>query len=138
MADAVTSQTIQDSDRIAVMKFTNLSDGTGEAAVLKVDISTFSPHSRTGYACTSVSINRIWYTTVGMSVDILWDASVDVPAWTIDGYNFFDFRGIGPLTNNGAGGVTGDIKFTTVGHSSGDRYTILMEMSKDYAVPVPS
>ena len=34
MADAVTSQTIQDGDRIAVMKFTNISDGSGE-----VDIS---------------------------------------------------------------------------------------------------
>jgi len=39
MADAVTSQTIQDGDRIAVMKFTNISDGSGEAAVAKVDVS---------------------------------------------------------------------------------------------------
>ena len=30
MADAVTSQTIVDGDKHAVMKFTNVSDGTGE------------------------------------------------------------------------------------------------------------
>ena len=30
MADTVTSQTIQDGQRVAVLKFTNESDGTGE------------------------------------------------------------------------------------------------------------
>ena len=35
MADAVTSTTIQDGDRIAVIQFTNTSDGTGESAVQK-------------------------------------------------------------------------------------------------------
>lgn len=35
MADAVTSQTIQDGQRIAILKFTNASDGTGESAVKK-------------------------------------------------------------------------------------------------------
>ena len=37
MADTVTSQTIQDGERVAIMKFTNVSDGTGESAVKKVD-----------------------------------------------------------------------------------------------------
>ena len=39
MADAVTSQTIVDGDKHVVMKFTNVSDGTGESAVTKVDVS---------------------------------------------------------------------------------------------------
>ena len=44
MADAVTSQTIQDGQRKAVLKFTNISDGTGESAVTKGyhDYSDFS------------------------------------------------------------------------------------------------
>jgi hypothetical protein len=33
MADAITSQTIQDGERKAVLKFTNISDGTGETNV---------------------------------------------------------------------------------------------------------
>ncbi len=33
MADAVTSQTLFDGDKHVVMKFTNISDGTGESAV---------------------------------------------------------------------------------------------------------
>ena len=41
MADAVTSQTIIDGERNCVMKFTNVSDGTGESAVAKVDVSAW-------------------------------------------------------------------------------------------------
>jgi hypothetical protein len=33
MADAVASQTIFDGERVAIMKFTNTSDGTGETKV---------------------------------------------------------------------------------------------------------
>ena len=39
MADAVASQTIVDDNRRAVIKLTNISDGTGESAVTKVDVS---------------------------------------------------------------------------------------------------
>ena len=39
MADAVTSQTIIDTDKRAVIKLTNISDGTGESSVKKVEIS---------------------------------------------------------------------------------------------------
>ena len=42
MADTVTSQTIIDGVKTAVVKFTNESDGTGEASVKKVDVSAFS------------------------------------------------------------------------------------------------
>ena len=40
MADAVASQTIVEGPNKVVMKFTNISDGTGESAVTKVDITT--------------------------------------------------------------------------------------------------
>ena len=39
MADAVASQTILDGERLAVLRFTNVSDGTGESNVAKVDVS---------------------------------------------------------------------------------------------------
>ena len=38
MVDAVTSQVIFDGTRTAVMKFTNISDGTGETGAVKVDL----------------------------------------------------------------------------------------------------
>ncbi len=36
MADLVTSQTIQDGAKVAILKFTNVSDGTGESGVVKL------------------------------------------------------------------------------------------------------
>ena len=50
MADTVTSQTIQDGDRQAVVKFTNVSDGSGESAVKKVDVSALAKNGR-GETC---------------------------------------------------------------------------------------
>ena len=38
----------------------------------------------------------------------------------------------GGLTNPASSGVTGDIMFTTVGHSSADTYTIIMQVQKSY------
>ena len=132
MADAVTSQTLQDGDKSVVMKFTNISDGSGEAAVKKVDVSALQSQSGTDATCTGVSIQQVWYELNGMTVDLIWDASTDVLCWTLSGYGFFDFRSAGPLTNNSGGGKTGDLMFTTTGHGSGDRYSIMIKMGKSY------
>jgi hypothetical protein len=131
MADAVTTQTIFDGERMAVMKFTNVSDGTGESAVLKVDVSALSP-SAFGLACDGVTIERAHCSINGMSVNILWDANTDVPAFiAAPGVYTFDFSKI-QLPNDAGAGKTGDILFTTIGASSGDTYTIVLEMVKSY------
>ena len=70
MADAVASQTIQDGPRKAIFKFTNVSDGTGESAVKKIDVSALTADPMTGAACTKVTIEKIWYSTIGMGVKI--------------------------------------------------------------------
>jgi len=133
MADAVTSQTIQDGQKIAVMKFTNVSDGTGESAVKKVDVSALQANN-SGDACTSVSVARIYWATRGMGVNLEFDASTNVlltglPADST-GDEYYDlFTGI---PNNAGSGVTGDIDFTTIGHSSGDTYSIILVLNKNY------
>ncbi len=137
MADAVTSQTLIDGDRYAVMKFTNISDGSGESAVTKVDVSALQAStSNTGNqkTCTGVSIERIWWQCIGMKVRILFDASSDVMASEL-GENQsgrHDYTIFGGLINNAGSGKTGDINFTTVGHTSADTYTIILYMRKEY------
>lgn len=132
MADAVTSQTIFDGERMAVMKFTNLSDGTGEAAVVKVDVSALAS-SAFGRPCDGVTIERIHYTIGGMTVSLLWDATADVPALILaPGQSVFDFAKI-QVPNNSGAGKTGDILFTTTGAVAGSSYTIMLEMVKSYA-----
>lgn len=124
MADAVSSQTILDNDRNLVMKFTNLSDGTGEAAVTKVDVSALNG------APSRVSIQRVHYTVSGMVVTLLWDATSDVRILELQGDGCLDFTSFGGLPNNGGDGVTGDIQLTTTGHTSGDSYSLILEMRK--------
>jgi hypothetical protein len=127
MADAVASQTLVDNERNVVMKFTNVSDGTGEAAVLKVDVSGLAG------APASVKITRIIATSDGMAVNILWDADTDVPAFVVpSGANLdFDFEAFGGLINNAGTGKTGDIRFTTIGHTANDTYSIILHMKKN-------
>ena len=133
MADAVTSQTIQDGEKTAVLKFTNVSDGTGESAVKKVDVSALAKNSA-GQTCTTVSVARIYWATRGMGVNLEFDASTNVlltglPADST-GDEYYDlFTGI---PNNAGSGVTGDIDLTTVGHSSGDTYSIILVLNKNY------
>ena len=134
MADAVTSQTLADGQKTAVMKFTNISDGTGESAVTKVDVSALAVNPITKQACTGVSIQRIQYDVRGMDVKILWGADTDVLCYNVTEGNFGDqdFSDFGGLTNNAGAGKTGDIKFTTVNHTLSDVYTIILSMHKYY------
>lgn len=136
MADAVTSQTILDGERLFIGKFTNISDGTGETGVVKIDVSTLAA-SAAGNACNGIKINKIYATTHGMEVRILWDATTDVFAWMVpQNTNYLmDFSSFGGIPNNAGTGVTGDVLFTTADASAGDMYTIVLECIKTYATP---
>ena len=134
MADAVTATTVEDGPKKAVFYLTNTSDGTGESAVTKVDVSELSS-LQDGTACTGVRIQKIVFTNVGMGVKLLWDASTDVIAAQLpaDYSDTLDYSDISGLPNVAAsGGNTGDIQLTTVGHSSGDTYSIVIHWLKQY------
>ena len=116
------------------MRFTNVSDGTGESAVKKVDVSALNSNSA-GVTCSSVDIARIWWATVGMSVKIDFDASsnvlaINLPADSTGDEYYDDFTAI--PNNAAASGFTGDLDFTTLGHSSGDTYMIVLKLVKKY------
>jgi hypothetical protein len=87
-----------------------------------------------GDACTGVVIERIWWQCIGMKVQILWDATTN--AFCIElGENqsgSHDYTVFGGLTNNAGSGKTGDLAFTTVGHTGADTYTIVLYMRKKY------
>lgn len=133
MADAVTSQTLLDGERLAIMKFTNISDGTGETAVTKVNVANLA-RSGSGQACTGVIVNKITSVCHGLEVRMLWDATTDVPFFlsTINTNYENDFAGIGGITNNSGAGKNGNIVFTTADQSLGDTYTVVLEMIKTY------
>ena len=133
MADTVAVTTIQDGDKNAVFYLTNTSDGTGESAVTKIDVSGLAK-SGDGTTCTGVRVEKVVFTTVGMSVKLLWDATADVlaielPANYSDTVDFSDISGI---PNYSGSGKTGDVKLTTVGHASGESYSIIIYTIKEF------
>jgi hypothetical protein len=102
--------------------------------VLKVDVSTLAADPVSLKPCSGCTIEKIFATTQGMAVDILWDATTDVLAITIpqDQVVDMDLSCCGGLINNAGTGKTGDIMFTTIGHAAGDRYTIILTLNKNY------
>ena len=138
MADAVTSQTLSDGDRIAVVKLTNISDGTGESSVAKVDISGFATNMH-GETPARATIEQIWYDIGGMRVALEWNATSNVVAAVLGGSaaagnvsGHMDFRSFGGIKNTEASGVDGDIDLTTHGHTAHDHYTIVLQLRKSY------
>jgi hypothetical protein len=135
MADAVTSQTLYDDGCHVVMHFTNVSDGTGESAVVKVDASAL----RSGASTTRYAVEKIAWATVGMGFNLLWNANTDVLFFTCGNTTnngFIDFRegGLSPgITNNASTGVDGDILLTTVGHTAADSYVLTLWLRKTEA-----
>ena len=133
MADVVASQTIIDGQKTVVLKLTNVSDGTGEANVVKVDVSALTALPN-GTACTGVVIEKIWWQCIGMKVKLLWDASTNLFCIEL-GENqsgHHDYTDFGGFPNNAGGGKTGDLLFTTVGHTNADTYTVILYMRKEY------
>ena len=134
MADAVTTTTVNDGPKKAIIYCTNTSDGTGEAAVTEVDISELAS-LQDGTACSGVRIEKIIFSTVGMGVKILWDATTDVIAAELpaDYSDTLDYSDMSGLPNVAAsGGKTGDIQFTTIGHTSGDTYSVVLYCLKQF------
>jgi len=133
MADALTSQVIQDGPRSAILKFTNISDGTGQAAAVLVDVSSLSSDPLTNQVCNGVTLQSISYSNVGMGVNLLWDANANVPLinllqnWS-DQLDFSDYG----IPNNSGTGRTGDILITTTGATAGDAYFLLLTLTKSY------
>tara|TARA_E500000305_G_C3824512_1_gene144382 strand:- start:62 stop:472 length:411 start_codon:yes stop_codon:yes gene_type:complete len=136
MADAATSTILLDGDRLAIIQLTSTSDGTGESAVVKVDVSALQPNNF-GKACTSVRLAKICYSTFGMSAKLLWVATTNTICWDLnenyaDSEDFTEFGGL--VNTAAAGGKTGDIALTTNNHASGDSYVIVLTVIKNYAV----
>ena len=128
MADTVTTQTIADTSGVKfVAKLTNLSDGSGETLVKKIDASELTFMSEDG----NRSIARVYY-SINTSdrksgVEILWDGATNATALFLSGQGFMDFRTDGNSIPNNATTPTGDVLLSTKNFVSGDNYTIIVE-----------
>ena len=128
MADTVTTQTITDTSGVKyVTKLTNISDGTGEFLVNKVDASATTFMTEDG----NRKIAKIWYSinTVDAksAVELLWAGATNSTAVVLSGNGYWDLRTAGNEILNNATTPTGDVLLSTRGFTVGDNYTILVE-----------
>ena len=138
MADVVTSQTIVETvGTKTVMKFTNISDGSGETLVTKMDASALNfmtEDAERVLAKIYWSIN----TTNGKSgVELLFAGSgtsaANATIGFFSGTGFHDYFTAGNSIPNNATltantSPAGDILLSTKGFVSGDNYTIILEI----------
>jgi hypothetical protein len=130
MVDTVNTTVIFESDNKYVVQLSNISDGTGETDVVKVDVSTLTGPDGVN-APDTVSIDEITWDTSGMSYVLLeWDATANDEAIVLQGSNATDFRFAGGLRNPKSTGYTGDLLLSTVGAAAAGTYNIVIVLKK--------
>ena len=128
MADTVSTQTIVDTTGVKyVTKLTNISDGTGESLVTKVDASNTTFMTEDG----TKKISKVWYsvntTNNKSAVELLWGGTTNATALVLSGNGYWDFRDAGNELPNNASSPTGDVLLSTKNFANGDNYTIIIE-----------
>lgn len=126
MADTVDSKAVWAGKRRRVVHLTNISDGTGESAVVKVDVSALTGPD--GSAPTYTVVEEIQYAIQGFtSVRLVWDATTDDEIAVLpSGSGYLNFKEAGGLVDPKSTGTTGDILLTTAGAISGATYDITL------------
>jgi hypothetical protein len=124
MADTVDTLVLRNSRQEYTARFTNVSDGTGEAAVIKVDISTLIGPN--GLAPTSVSLCEIHWSIQGFSsVRLFWDHDTnDEMVVLAAGNGYINYRDVSLMNDPKSAGGTGDVLFTTAGAAANATYNI--------------
>ena len=139
MADTDTNTVIMDGPQKYLASFVHTYVDAGEGTpVEKKDVTGLSKNPVNGNDCIGVRINKIWYSTIGLSVIINWFATTQVRAIQLpedysDVLDFSSFSGLPNTTTFGSGGANGDVYFGTKNEAANDGYTIVLECIKVYA-----
>ena len=128
MADTVTVDYVYTGTRRVIVKMTNVSDATGESAVIKVNLSDLigpDGTAPTRSVAEWVSGNVQGFT----SVKLAWDHTAnDTLAVLGTGFNYLDWPDSGGFTDPASTGGTGDVVLTTVGASATATYDITISL----------
>ena len=120
------------NDRV---KETSTTSGTGtlNLAGATQDFITFvagvGTTNTTYYCITETGTDKF-----EVGIGTVTDASTDtlIIGLSPDSNGFHDYSVFSGIPNNSGSGKTGDINFTTIGASSGDTYTVIVELLKTF------
>jgi len=127
MADRVTVVKLRDTANESAHLLCCTSDGTGESAVQKIDISALA------MAATKTRIKKLkWSISGQMTVELLFDHTSDDSAIIMSGHGSLDETDHAPILDPGSAGGTGDILLTSKVTAStvGQGYTVYIELAK--------
>ena len=129
MADTVDVKVLYSSPKRHIVRLTNVSDGTGESDVVKIDVSTLT--NQEGATCTYLVIEEVEWSIQGFtSVRLEFDATTDDECEVLSGNGYKDYRSFGGNVDPKSTGTTGDILLTTAGTTSGNTYDIVISARK--------
>lgn len=127
MADTVDTIVMYSSPRRRKIRITNISDGTGESGVVKIDKSALTGPD--GTEPSKLVVEEIDWDIDGMQVRLFWDHTTDDEIAVLSGAGYRDYTSGGKthgLVDPGSAGDTGDILLTTNAHTAGDGYDIMI------------
>lgn len=135
MADTVTTKVIWSSNTYALIKWTNVSDSTGESNVTKLDLDGSNGgvyfYTSNGAAPKRVSIMELKWDIQGMSyVKLAWNHTADDIVHIMTGIDKVSYYSIGGFVDPNTSGDTvggagiGDLLITTSGQVNGGTYDI--------------
>lgn len=124
MADVVDSVVLESTIQRYIVRLTNVSDATGESAVVKVDKSTLVASN--GLEPRDLIIDEIEWAIQGFtSVRLFWDHTTDDEIAVLPtGSGYRQYWSDGGLKDPRSAGGAGDIVLTTAGAASGATYDI--------------
>ncbi len=126
MVDTVDSLVLVNQPPYYTVRLTNVSDGTGESAVVKVD--KYGLTDLDGNEPVALDLIGIEWDVSGMNVTLLWDHTTDDEMIVLNGQGEWDQTRDGAIRDPRSAGGTGDVLLTTNGHTAADSYTILLRL----------
>lgn len=125
--DTVDVSVIRNSLGHYAVRLQNRSDGTGETAIHKVDISAL--YNAAGITCTWTVLERIDYAVQGFNYVLLeWDHTSPDEIATLSGSGMIDVTYEGGQADPKSSGGTGDVLLTTNGGAAGSSYDITLRL----------
>jgi hypothetical protein len=145
MANLLREQRIVDNNKRALIKYVFISDGTAQSNVVLVNVSTLVNALNTnGYIMTSNADPKSIYRTTVKRIfgqakaagyyKLQWQGASNSEIITFSSGNFdYDFQsmGDGAVISNPETSSNGKILFSTSGISSGDEFTLFLDLRKN-------
>jgi len=123
MVDAVSTNVLYSGRKRYSARFDNLSDGTGETKVLKIDKSGLVGPA--GVEPSKLVIEELTWSISGFTaIELYFDHDADDPVAKMAGSGYIDYRQVGGLVDPASTGGTGDLLLSTIGAAADATYDV--------------